>query len=306
MNKGLSIGVLFVFLVTMFSCKTAKEIVGKRKALKKTEDIISAVHENALHYDGLVLKAGISVTTEGKKVSFRSQIRLQKDSAIWSSVTFLGIAGAKVLITEDELKMVNYKDRNFISEDYSKLIEIFKTKLLSLKNLQALITGDQFDIGPLQKFHVKIVEGQYVFSTLSERKSNKQWGEKRFQKMEKKQVKNEEKKNEKKNLKGQEKRDKKIERRPDKYGGIDATLWVDTGLIKVKKLRIEDYTFSGVMTAEYSEFEETEAGIFPMNCHIIVESEKKIELNIVYSKVTLIEKVKMPFSIPKKYEKVKM
>lgn len=302
MNKALSIAVLFVYLFTMFSCKSTKEVTGKKRALKKKDDIILALQENSLKYDALVLKGGISVVSEKRKVSFRTQIRLKKDSAMWSSVTFLGIAGAKVLVTKDTLKMVNYKDRNYISEDNSKLIELFKTKLLSLKNLQALITGDQFDLGPVQKFHIKMSEGQYVISTLSERKSSKQWGEKKYQKMEKKQ----DKKEEKNKPKGQDKMDKKIERRPDKYGGIEANLWVDTGTVKVVKLKIKDYMFDGGMTAVYSDFRETEAGVFPMNCNITIDSEDKIEFNIVYSKVSVEEKVKMPFSIPKKYEKVKM
>jgi len=302
MNKALGIATILVYVFAMLSCKSTKEIIGKRRALKKKDEIILAIEENALKYDALVLKAGISVVTEKRKVSFRSQIRIRRDSAIWSSVTILGIAGAKALITEDTLKMVNYKDRNYISEDNSKLIEIFKTKLLSLNNLQALITGDQFDLGPVQKYHVKMIDDQYVISTLSDRKSDKQWGEKKFQKMEKKVEKNEEKN--RPNL--QEKMDKKIERRPDKYGGIDASIWVDTALVKVKKLTITDYMFDGTMTAVYSEFRETEVGIFPMNCHITIDAEKKIEFNIVYSKVSLAEEIKMPFSIPKRYEKVEM
>ena len=302
MNKTISIVVLLVYIFTMFSCKSTKEFVGKRRALKKNDDIIHAIKENSLKYDALVLKGGISVITKKRKVSFRSQIRIKKDSAIWSSVTFLGIAGAKALVTNDTLKLVNYKDRNYISEDNSKLIDIFKTKLLSLQNLEALITGDQFDLGSVQKYHIKIEEGKYVISTLSDRKSIKQWGEKKYQKMEKKL----DKKEEKNKPKEQEKIDKKIERRPDKYGGIEANLWVDTATVKVVKLKIKDYMFEGGMTAEYSDFKETEAGVFPMNCNITIDSEDKIEINIVYSKVSVEEKVKMPFSIPKKYEKVKM
>ena len=302
MNKAFSIAVLLVYLFTMFSCKSTKEFAGKRRALKKKDDIIQAIQENSLEYDALVLKGGISVVSKKRKVSFRTQIRIKKDSAIWSSVTFLGIAGAKVLVTNDTMKMVNYKDRNFINEDNSKLIELFKTKLLSLKNLQALMTGDQFDLGPVQKYHVKLIDGQYVISTLSERKSSKQWGEKKYQKMEKKL----DKKEDKNKPKGQDKIDKKIERRPDKFGGVEATIWADTATVKVVELRVKDYMFDGGLTAVYSNFKETEAGVFPMNCNITIDSEERIEFNIVYSKVSVEEKVKMPFSIPKKYEKVKM
>ena len=302
MNRGVGLLITLAYLFAMFSCKSTKEVMTKRRGFNKTDEVILAIQESDLNYEALILKASISVVTEKRKISFKSQIRIKKDSAIWGAVTFFGIAGAKTLITVDSLKVVNYKDRNYMVENNTKLSEIFKTKLISLENLQALLTGDKFNLGSIQKFHVKLLNGQYEVSNVSERKSNKDWVEKKHQKLERKIEKNEEKNREK----GIERWDRKQERKPNKFSGIEAKFWVDTTNAKVTSMEIKDYLFNGILKVKYADFEDTEAGLFPMRCDITIEAEEKIQLNIVYSKVSVAKTVKMPFSIPKRYKKVEM
>ena len=67
---------------------------------------------------------------------------MKEDSAIWTSITFLGFAGAKVLITDDSVKMVNYKDKEYVREDFSKVVDVFKSSLINLKNLQSILVGN--------------------------------------------------------------------------------------------------------------------------------------------------------------------
>lgn len=301
MNKTLI--PLFVILVLLFiSCRPAKVVQRDFDKLKKPEIVLENVQDSALRFSALTLKATISLSSGKQKTSVKSSMRIKRDSAIWASITFLGIAGAKVLLTDDSVEMINYKDKNFICEDFSKIVDVFNSNLINLKNLQAILLGDLVDVEDYQKLHMKIVDNRYVISTHSDRKANKDWIEKKLQKMEKKLEKNEEKNSEK----SQERIDRKLERRPDKFDGLEIEIWVEPTLSKVTTLEVKDHLLNGTLTARYSDFRETEAGMMPFNTRLEIRGEKSVDLDIVYSKVTVMDKVDMPFSVPKKYERNKL
>jgi hypothetical protein len=270
--------------------------------LKKPEIVLENVQDSALNFSALTLKATISLSSGTQKTSVKSSMRIKRDSAIWASITFLGIAGAKVLLTDDSVEMINYKDKNYICEDFGKIVDVFNSNLINLKNLQAILLGDLVDVEDYQKLHMKIVENRYVISTHSDRKANKDWIEKKLQKMEKKIEKNEEKNSEK----SQERIDRKFERRPDKFDGLEIEIQVDPILSKVTTLEVKDHLLNGTLTAKYSDFRVTEAGMMPFITKLEIRGEKSVDLDIVYSKVTVMDKVEMPFSVPKKYERNKL
>ena len=302
MNKRLTPIFIVVLILFAFSCKQSKEVLRDVVLLKKPENVIINVENSALDYSALTLKASISVTRDKKKTSFKSSMRIIEDSAIWTSITFIGIAGAKVLMTTDSIKMINYKDKDYISEGFEKVAGVFNSNLINLKNLQSILLGNLIDVEGYQKLHMKIVENQYVISTHSDRKANQDWIGKKLQKMEKKLEKNEEKKTEK----SQERIDKKYDRRPDKFDGLEIDIWIDPATSKITSLRVKDHLLKGTLTAKYSDFRETKAGTMPFNTKLEIRGEKSIDLNIVYSKVTVLDEVEIPFSIPKKYERNKL
>jgi len=302
MNKQLTRIFILALVLFAFSCKQSKEIQREVELLKKPENVINSVVDSALNFSALTLKANISILHGKKKTSFKSSMRMEKDSAIWASVTFLGIAGAKVLMTDDSLKMINYKDREYIREDFDKVVNLFKSNLINIKNLQAILIGNLIDVQGYQKLHLKIADNQYVVSTHSDRRANSDWIEKKLQKMEKKLEKNEEKNTEK----SQERIDRKYDRRPDKFDGLEIEIWVDPLLSKITRLRVKDYLLKGTVTAKYSDFRVTEAGTMPFNTMLEIRAEKDIDVKIVYSKVVVKDEIEMPFSIPKKYERNKL
>jgi hypothetical protein len=301
MNKQLT-SIFVVLALFFFSCKQTKVVQREIDMLKKAENVLQNVQDSALNFSAITLKANVSISGGKQNASFKSSLRIKKDSAMWASITFLGIAGAKVLITDDTIEMVNYKDKVYIKEEFGMIVELFNSNLINLKNLQAILLGNLIDVEGYQKLYMDVVDNQYAISTLSDRKANKDWIEKKLQKMEKKLEKNEEKNTEK----SQERIDRKFDRRPDKFQGLEIDISVDPTLNKVTVLEVKDHLLNGTLKAIYSDFRVTEAGIMPFNTKLEIRGGKNIDLDIVYSKVTFSDNVEMPFSVPKKYERNKL
>lgn len=295
-------GLLMVAALLIIACRPTKNAIREIDYLKKPENVIENVRDSGLQYSALQLKASISILSDKQKTSFKSTMRMTRDSAIWTSITFLGIAGAKAIITNDSVKLINYKDRDYVSTDFGKIVDLFNSNLINLKNLQAILLGQLVDVEDYQKLHMEIVEGQYVISTLSDRKASRDWIEKKLEKMEKKLEKQEDKEAEK----GKERIERKYERRPDKFDGLEIEVWIDPSTSKINKLIVRDYLLNGTVTAWYSDFNDTKQGKAPYRTRLEIRAKKNIDVDIVYSKISVEDKVEMPFSIPTKYERRKL
>ena len=302
MNRRAGISLLLIPLVVLSSCKISKDVNKERTNYRNPEKVIDFTRSNNLKYSTATMKANITLSDEARKLSFKASLRVKKDSVLWSSMTLLGIAGARTLITNDSIKVVNYKENNFIVEDYTVLQEYLNTDILTLSNFQNLILGDWIELSEVAKYRLKIDDDNYYVSTLSERRIEKDWYEKKLEKLEKKKEKKEEKDSEK----GLERLEKKQEKRPRKYEGLALEIMIDSYDLKTKSLRIKDYYFDGELRAEYSKFEKVGESLFPHKVVLEIAGKKKMKVEIEYYRISLDEDISMPFSIPKKYERVRL
>ena len=87
-------------------------------------------------------KAKIDFEGNGQKQDLIAHIRVRKDSLIWASVSAMGgvIQVARVLITPDTIKMVNYLDRKAIVLPMSDAQKLLPAKA-DFTTLQHLILG---------------------------------------------------------------------------------------------------------------------------------------------------------------------
>ena len=302
MNKFLKRGILVLLIFGIFSCRTAKELDREATIYRKPEKVIGLTKNNDLLFNTATLKANVTISEGKQKLSFKANIRMEKDSVIWSSLSILGIAGAKTLMTQDSIKVVNYKDRNYINEAYSKLQDYLNSDILSLGNLQKIMLGDWLYISDFEKYRMKYNEKEYVVSTMSERRLEKDWMEKKIDKLEKKYEKKEEKDAEK----AQENLEKKQDRNPRKYDGLAIEVLIDPFDLKVKRMFVKDYYFNGELTTEYSDFKMVNNSMFPHTVNITLNGKKKLGVEIEYYKITLDQEISTPFSIPKKYERLRL
>lgn len=287
----------------LLSCKSSKEIRRQTEVLRRPASLIDATKTEGLQFEQVSIKAGITITTGKEKTSFKATIRMQRDSLIWSTITFFGIAGAKLMLTRDSLLVVNYKDKNYLAEDFSTVQEYLQTSLVTLNNLQSILLGELPELKEFEKLKLKLEGDQYYLATLSERRLENDWLEKKLNKLEKKIEKQEEQKNER----GLERMEKKQEKTEEKYENMALEVWVDPISLKVEELAIKDYHYEAGMKISYSDFREIgEAGVVPHKISIDLTDEKPSNIEIVFSKVTFDMEKDMPFNIPNTYKRVKM
>ena len=114
MNSRAGIRLVLISLIVLSSCKTSKDVKKERTNYRNPEKVIDFTRANDLKYTTATMKANITLTDENRKLAFKASLRLKKDSVLWSSMTLLGIAGARTLITDDSIKVVNYKENNYM------------------------------------------------------------------------------------------------------------------------------------------------------------------------------------------------
>ena len=105
MNKNVA-AILTGLIILLVSCKDTK-ITRKPLEGKNKEFLMSELKKNEVNFTTFSAKSAISVENNGSNNAFKSTIRIQKDSAIWVSITPLfGIELARVLLTKDSLKVI--------------------------------------------------------------------------------------------------------------------------------------------------------------------------------------------------------
>lgn len=155
--------VILVVSITFFaSCRSTKKIQTAIAKIDTTaviitptlispaEDSIVFIKENFAQ----VIKNRINFTTfsakidldytdaEGKRYDVNAHIRMQKDSAIWVSITaILGIEGLRAFITRDSVKLLDKQNKIYTARSVSYLQEMTALPL-TLSSLQDLIIGN--------------------------------------------------------------------------------------------------------------------------------------------------------------------
>ncbi len=155
--------VILIVSITFFaSCRSTKKIQTAIAKIDTTSTVTTAPVVNPAadsiafikdNYSQL-MKNRISFTTfsakidldytdaEGKKYDVNAHIRMQKDSAIWISITaILGIEGLRAFITRDSVKLLDKQNKIYTARSVSYLQEMTALPL-TLSSLQDLIIGN--------------------------------------------------------------------------------------------------------------------------------------------------------------------
>ena len=129
-----------LLLVSLSSCKSLKDLGGKSKGETAT---LKALKRNNLQFTTLSIsgkgKAEMAAMKFNMGISYK--LDLYVDSLIRIRVTKLGFEGARILITQDSIYILNRLNKTYTSSDYS-LAKKFTGLDADFGMLQALILGD--------------------------------------------------------------------------------------------------------------------------------------------------------------------
>ncbi len=140
---------LSVFAITLNSCKSRK--LQSLQESPPIEEITLSEYEKKIFIDSLGLRqfqfdylsarAKVKIESDGKVNNVVFNMRLQKDTQIWVSVTALGgLEVARVLLTTDSVKILDRINSRYMTNDYAYISELLKNEINFLL-IQHILTG---------------------------------------------------------------------------------------------------------------------------------------------------------------------
>ena len=277
---------LGVIILSFFftSCKQTEKIAAPKRIKRYSVGrVIKMVNDNSLKYHTLsVKKAIMSYSSEGKSLSIRGSYKISRDSIIQLYAQKLAIPVGKMEVNTDSFKLVNFLDQELLvgKNNYlSKLLGID----LDFGMLQALLSNKLFSLRQdskdkdFKEFVCQIEDDMYKISSIRDRK---------FKKL--------------------NKNEEKLERyrnHLDEGHLIKQDIYIDPDSFVVRRMVLNDIDSKMGVKLEFSNFEKIMNQWFPGMINIQVTGEKKMELSIELSKVSLNDEKNFGFSFSPKYKK---
>ena len=207
-------------------------------------------------------------TTNKKQTSFSGQLRILRDSIIWVSISpALGIEVARIMITQDSIKMMNRIEEAYYQSDIQYINKLLNATL-DFDMFQAFLLGNDFSFYENGKFKADISNKNYHLSTANRSKL------------------------------------KKYLRKNETEVSIPLQqIWLDPETFKIIKIIVKELESGGrKIEANYTDFEVVAGQTIPTKAEFRVETEELADFTLEYSKIAIDQAQSFPFSIPSKYK----
>lgn len=125
--------------------------------------IVPYINSTNLNFQYLIAKAKVNVKREGKDFNLTFNIRVENNTKIWISANALGgIEVARVLLTQDSVKIIDRLNKQYLAKDYDFLSELLKTKV-SYSLIQDMMLGNAPSSVNYEKSVITMNENTYQF-----------------------------------------------------------------------------------------------------------------------------------------------
>lgn len=281
--------------LTIMSCKT-KRAVEKSPLFPLSENaLLDLVEQNSFEYKSFSSKLSVSADMPAQKGSFKVNMRMQKDSAIWMSVTpALGIEAVRVLIEPDTLMFINKMKDQYFAGGYSAIDSLlqYATKFEFLENL---LVGNAVEIESNEKYNSVVDELYYVLQTKVKRKV-------------KKAIETSIKPNKRDSIYGEILKPKKFDKATEKLDDQDLIVkryYIRASDFKISRVNIDDLQYGRFVEISYSNFEDFDGQVLPLKISITIRTPtEKSNIVIEHSRMKVNESQSYPFKIPSSYEPI--
>lgn len=287
LNKNKIILITSIFLIIAFACKTKKQTsqttikpkeqldtVNERCKLdfKSSKALTKYMHDNELKFYWLYLKANVESTVDKDENSFDVKVRIKYDSAIYIVIEKLSLDFAKILITQDSVKMRFDLKRQYFNGDFKFINELLNADL-DFELLQSVLVGNSakfYDEDEKLKPVTDRINCNYKLST--ERK----------------------------------KKLRKIENSNEQVKKALQVLTLNPEDFKIVKNEFIDPVTNRIFIANYQKFSSTDSVFAPRLVNIDIVAEKKAKLKIEYVRVEKNIPQKINLNIPKSYDSIEI
>jgi hypothetical protein len=287
-----SIGVLLLILSISginSSCKHRKELTQtETKPVAPKEDSIDGrcrldyknakalsrlMQENEFDYTWIFAKATVESFVEEKEESFDIRLSLRKDSAMLVNIQYvLGINVAKVLITRDSVKFVDYIHKTYFVGDFAYINDLLSADL-DFDLLQSVLFGNSAKFYDEDARLKPITDRQncnYILSTERKKRLNRI-------------------------INGVEDPDEDLQ-----------IITLNPDNFKIIRNEFEQSSTGRKFIATYSEFVVKDSVYAPYHVDIDIQAQKNARLKINYVRIEKNSPQKLTLNIPAKYDAIQI
>lgn len=269
---------LFCCLMVVLAMAAFTSCTSSRKAIRHplkeegAEYLFDNLKKHELKFDGFTAKFSALIENNKKQTSFEGQVRIQRDSIIWISVTpLLGIEMARFMLTNDSIKYLNRINSTFLQKNFAYINEMLN-KTIDFDMAQAFLTGNDFSFYENSKFKAQVDGQEYKLHTVNRLKL------------------------------------KRSVRKNDPEISIPIqSIWLNPDNFKISKVILNETDKDNRrFTALYKEFETVDGQMVPSEFEYRVETNQdNVRIKISYSKISINpEQISFPFRVPEHYTEI--
>lgn len=271
MNKRIHILLIFSVLSVLFfgtSCSSKKALTKTSLREFTASHLISEVEKNNFDFDCLQAKINVKIETNKNKVNVKGQLRMKKDSIIWTSVSLpMGVEVVRVKVEPDSVFFLNRNDKTYLCENIDAFSDI-SPLITSIELLQSILLGNDINLRESDNYKVEIDNGQYNLLISKELKRS-------------------------------------IKNNEDDWKVMMKDIWIDPQLFKITKYYMTEYNDSKrKIEVQYADFEKVNDNYLPTKIMIYIHGNDNLKANISYSNISVSDNIDFFFNVPKKYERI--
>jgi hypothetical protein len=263
---------IFTIGLLFFSCKVQeKENVKLKIKARSSKFLVKKLKANEFQFKTISAKASVSIIdNDNKKKSFKTHLRIKHDSIIWMSITAIGLEAARVIITQDSVKLIDRMKKQYFIGDFKYINRIFGTNL-DYQMLEALLIGNSLDFNEKDKVHSRVDRKKdlYYLSTEKKRKVKKE-----------------------------------LQKAKEKIKKEAQVLWLDPISFKIKELLLSSPETNRSLSGKYTDYKEVDSQLVPDKMHFKLKSKSSQIIEVDYSKFSSGKSLNFPFKISSKYVQI--
>lgn len=241
------------------------------------------MEDNAFDYSNLAIKRMVCQFDNGKiKTSFRGSLQAQKDEQITLMLTKLNIPIARLWLTPDSVKFINYLEENYFLGNYSFLSSMMDMKL-DFETVNAVISNDVFSLTKQRDtdngtYKTSIEGGMYVLESVLHPTGGKI------------------------NQKIPTKKPLRGSKNINHGAPVIQRLYVHPVTFKLHKITLEDSLNARKMNIDFSDFVEVGKQLYPGQIALDLTSpQTNMQLNIKMSNFSLDKERSIRFRVPENF-----
>jgi len=276
-NKFLYQGVCFRLLLVLLllgivlaSCTSTRKVIKEPIKEYGADYLFDQLKKNELQFNWFSAKYNLDLIVDKKKTSFKGQIRMRKDSAIWVSFSpALGIEMARLMVTEDSIKFLNRINKTYFVGDFNFLYKLLETNV-DYDVIQSILVGNDLTYYENGKFRASYDSKEYHLVTAGRRKLKKH-----------------------------------VKNAYDAARIYIQNIFLHPENFKITKMKIKEIQKENKkLDAFYTDFRDVDGQLFPYHINYDLNAENPISVSIDYSKIIINKPFGFSFRIPSKYTKI--